>query len=87
MNQFQFALFSPPVIEQRAAIPAGLVFDYGGRVLRVHRLYGTDARAPVIVEELAEFGSTLKGQFALWSYDSVSRAAAKRLTIIQEHTR
>jgi hypothetical protein len=72
--QSQLSLFAPPAIERAATIPAGIVFRFYGRALRVHRLYGSDARAPVIVEELAEFGSTLKGQFAIWSYDAVSRA-------------
>jgi hypothetical protein len=70
----QLALFAPPVIERAATIPADVVFHYAGRPLRVHRIYGTDARAPVIVEELVPFGTTLKGQFALWSYDAVARA-------------
>lgn len=71
----QLDLFAPPVIEQRAAIPADTVFMYAGRSLRVVKTYGTDAAAPVIVEELVSFGpSTLKGQFALWSADGVTRA-------------
>jgi hypothetical protein len=75
MSRFQFDLFSPPIIESPASVPADAVFQYGGRSLRVHRVYGNDARAPVIVEELASFGeTTLKGQFALWSLDAVRRA-------------
>jgi hypothetical protein len=69
-------LFSVPAIERRATIPAGAVFHFAGRPLRVYRVFGDDARAPVIVEELAGFGSTLKGQFALWSHDAVARALA-----------
>ena len=66
------------VIERRAEIPCGAVFSHGGRSLRVTRTYGTDAAAPVIVEELAAFGSTLKGQFALWSNDAVSRCIYRK---------
>ncbi|WP_315705038.1 MULTISPECIES: hypothetical protein [unclassified Bradyrhizobium] len=69
-------LFSP-VIERRAEIPAGAVFQSGGRFLKVYRVFGTDAAAPVIVEELQTFGSALKGQFGLWSQDAVSRALAR----------
>jgi len=36
MNAFQLTLFAPTMIERRAEIPAGLVFDYAGRGLRVH---------------------------------------------------
>lgn len=74
----QLDLFAPPAIERPAAIPVGYVFAYGGRSLRVHRVYGVDAAAPVIVEELAQFGTTLKGQFAIWSAQGVMRAAARR---------
>ncbi|WP_316172125.1 MULTISPECIES: hypothetical protein [unclassified Bradyrhizobium] len=74
----QFDLFSP-AIERRAEIPAGAVFQSGGRFLKVHRVFGTDAAAPVIVEELQNFGSTIKGQFGLWSQDTVSRALARGL--------
>ncbi len=72
----QYDLFARPVIERAATIPRGAVFFYSGRPLRVYRVYGDDARAPVIVEELAAFGSTLKGQYALWSQDAVVRALA-----------
>jgi hypothetical protein len=72
----QFELFAPPVVERRAEIPAGAVFSSGGRFLKVYRVFGTDAAAPVIVEELQAFGSTLKGQFGLWSQEAVARALA-----------
>jgi hypothetical protein len=74
MNAYQFDLFKPPAIERAATIPSGAVFFYAGRPLRVYRVYGNDARAPVIVEELAQFGTALKGQYALWSQDAVARA-------------
>lgn len=66
----QFELFTPPVVERRAEIPRDAVFSHGGRFLKVYRVFGTDAAAPVIVEELQAFGSTLKG----WSQDAVARA-------------
>ena len=71
---YQFLLL-PPTIERRAELPAGTVFGYGGRSLKVVEVHGTDAAAPVIVEELSDFGSsTLKGQLGLWSLDGVTRA-------------
>lgn len=76
----QFDLFAPPTIERRAEIPRDAVFSHGGRFLKVYRVFGTDAAAPVIVEELQSFGSTLRGQFGLWSQDAVTRALARRLT-------
>jgi hypothetical protein len=79
MTPHQFDLFKPPTIERRAEIPAGMVFNYAGRPLLVVKSYGTDAAAPVIVEELASFGPrTLRGQLAIWSADSVSRAMRGR---------
>lgn len=75
---YQFLLL-PPTIERRAEIPAGTVFGYGGRPLKVVKAHGTDAAAPVIVEELSGFGeSTLKGQLGLWSNDGVQRVMHKR---------
>ena len=68
-----------PVLVRAAAIPAGLVFAYAGRFLRVTRVYGTDAAAPVIVEELAPIGHAFAGQYGLWSADAVMRAAADKL--------
>lgn len=72
----QFDLFKPPVIERRAEIPRGAVFTFAGRPLQVYRVMGTLGGDVVIVEELASFGSTLKGQFGLWSVEAVSRALA-----------
>jgi hypothetical protein len=70
----QLDLFKPPTIERQATIPTGATFTYAGRALRVQRVTGTDASAPVIVEELVAFGTTLQGQTALWSVDAVARA-------------
>jgi hypothetical protein len=72
----QLSMFPPPVLERPAAIPAGAVFQSGGRFLKVYRVFGdaSDKRAPVIVEELQAFGASLKGQFGLWSQDAVARA-------------
>lgn len=75
-NPLQPDLFERPVIERPAALPSGLVFAYAGRALRIARSYGTAANAPVIVEELATFGTTLRGQYGLWSVDAVNRAIA-----------
>lgn len=58
-------------IERNQQAPSGAVFWHRGRPLKIVRSYGTDARAPVIVEELATFGSTLTGQYALWSCKAV----------------
>jgi hypothetical protein len=72
MNR-QIELF-PPQITRSAEIPAGTVFNWK-RPLLVVKVHGSDAAAPVIVEELASWGpSTLKGQLGLWSADSVTRA-------------
>lgn len=70
----QLNLFTPPVILRPAPLIAGVVFHYGGRALRIHRVYGTDPRAPVILEDLASRGSISKGQYALWSAAAVTRA-------------
>jgi hypothetical protein len=77
MNQLD--LFTPRA-ERRAEIPRGVVFQSGGRFLRVYRVTGTDAAAPVIVEELQAFGSSLAGQYGLWSQDAVARALTRGLT-------
>lgn len=76
----QLQMFEPPVMERRASIPTGAVFQSGGRFLKVYRVFGdvTDKAAPVIVEELQSFGPSLKGQFGLWSQDAVNRALARR---------
>jgi hypothetical protein len=76
----QLDMFPPRVIERRAEIPAGAVFQSGGRFLKVYKVHGADAAAPVIVEELQSFGTTLKGQLGLWSQDAVERALAKGIT-------
>jgi hypothetical protein len=70
-------MIAPPVLERHAEVPAGMVFVYGGRPLMVVRVVGNDPAAPVICEELAEFGTTLRGQFSLWSLDGVRRALRK----------
>jgi hypothetical protein len=68
---------APPVIERQAAIPAGAVFMFGGRPLQVTKTYGTDAAAPIIVEELTD-AVTHKGQYGLWSADGVMRQMTGR---------
>lgn len=78
MTPQQFDLFTPPVIERRAEIPAGAVFMYAGRALRVYRVFGSVAGDVVIVEELASFGRSLTGQYGIWSVEAVSRALAGR---------
>jgi len=70
--------FAPPQIERRAPIPVGTVFHYWGRALKVVRVYGDDPAAPVIVEELGEFGTTLRGQYGLWSAAAVASAISAR---------
>jgi hypothetical protein len=62
-------LIPKPALERRAEIPAGAVFKFAGRALRVFRVYGDQPSSVVIVEEL----TTFKGQFALWSAEAVSR--------------
>jgi len=78
MNQLPLFPALSPVIERRAEVPAGAVFLYAGRPLRIIKAMGTDPAAPVIVEELASFGKSLKGQFAIWSADAVSRVMMQR---------
>jgi hypothetical protein len=68
------ALFAPPQIVRHAEVPSGAVFNFAGRPLRVFRTYGSDPAAPVILEELAAFGTTLRGQLSIWSADAVMRA-------------
>lgn len=75
--------FSPtiisPSIHRAAEIPAGAVFGYGGRFLKVVRVLGTDPAAPVIVEEMVSFGPVvLAGQLSLWAADGVSQAMRRR---------
>lgn len=65
-------------IERRAEIPAGAVFTYAGRPLRVRRVWGSMAGDVVIVEELAAFGNSLAGQYGIWSVEAVSRALARQ---------
>lgn len=65
-DPFTHDMFAPPVIERPARIHAGMVFDYGGRLLKVHRVYpGDDPATPIIVEELSTFGTTLAGFIAM----------------------
>lgn len=71
MNQLD--LFAP-ALHRAASIPRGAVFTYAGRPLQVYRVMGTQGGDVVIVEELASFGTTLKGQFGLWSVEAVTRA-------------
>lgn len=73
----QLNLFTP-AMHQAATIPRGAVFHYAGRALRVCRVWGSMSGDVVIVEELASFGSSLKGQYGIWSVEAVSRALAGR---------
>lgn len=52
-----------------------MTFWFCGRPLLVVRTHGTDAAAPVIVEELTDSAFAMKGQFALWSVAGVMKAA------------
>lgn len=74
----QADLFDPPAIQRAAVIPSGAVFHFAGRALRVRRVWGSMAGDVVIVQELASFGSTLAGQYGIWSVEAVSRALAGR---------
>ena len=73
-------------IVRPAGLPADTVFWFWGRPLRVVSTKGTDAAAPVIVEELSAIGEALAGQFSLWSLanvravmrDSLARAPVAR---------
>lgn len=67
-----------PAIVRQAAIPAGLVFRYGGRFLKVVKSYGTDKAAPVIVEEM-EDRHALAGQLSLWGAEGVARATRRKV--------
>lgn len=62
-----------PAIRVEAEIPGGMTFLGCGRLLRVVRAYGTDAAAPVIVEELMAVGDAMPGQLGLWCVDGVRR--------------
>lgn len=66
----------PQFIEPNPAA-APTVFNFGGRALRIARAYGTDSAAPIIVEELSD-RFTLKGQYALWSRQGVTREMEKQ---------
>lgn len=66
----------PPAIVRPATLEPGTMFWWQGRPLKVAKVYGTDAAAPVIVEELtgdAHLGH-LAGQYAIWSLDMVQQA-------------
>ena len=57
---------SPQTARQATDVPAGRVHTRCGGELRVHRMYGADPAAPVVLEELS--GSALRtGQFVLLS--------------------
>lgn len=71
-------LFDPPAIQRAAIIPAGAVFYFAGRALRIRRVWGSMAGDVVIVEELTSFGKSLAGQYGIWSVEAVSRALAGR---------
>lgn len=74
MGRTMHDLITPPVVERRAEIPAGTIFTFAGRALRVVRTYGTDAAAPVICEELCDGPRWLRGQYAMWGLFGVSKA-------------
>ncbi len=63
-------------IVRTAQVTEGAVFLYAGRPLRVARVTGDDAAAPVICEEMVSWGVSLAGQYCLWSVDLVVRAMA-----------
>jgi hypothetical protein len=64
--------------QAKTRIPKGTVFVQAGRLLAVVQTHGTDAAAPVIVEELASSPPALRGQFAMWSVEGVTRAMRVR---------
>lgn len=81
------ALATPAPIVRPAEIRTGTTFVFAGRLLRVERVTGSDAAAPVIVEELMDgpimpdgAPAWYRGQFALWSADGVGRAIAGMLS-------
>jgi hypothetical protein len=61
-------------LQRTVPVPAGTVFWYWGRALRVVSVRGDDPAAPVVVEEMGPIGDALAGQYALWSLDGVRRA-------------
>lgn len=69
-------LIAPPTLTRTAPVTVGEVFWHWGQARRVVRVYGEDAAAPVIVEELEAVGYAQPGQYGLWSADSVRRAKA-----------
>ena len=74
---FHADMFGPPREEREGELPAGAVFSHKGRfLLVVNASHGTDARAPVVVEELSAVGQAHKGQLGLWSHAMVSGALA-----------
>lgn len=62
----------PLALHQQAPIAAGSLVEYGGRLLAVVKVYGGDAAAPVILEELTNVAA-LKGQYALWATAGVRK--------------
>jgi hypothetical protein len=66
---------APPVV-RTAQVTQGAVFMHMGRPLRVDKVTGDDAAAPVILEELTSWGISGAGQYCLWSVDFVTRAMA-----------
>lgn len=77
-----FAMAAPPPIVRAAEVAVGTVFWYWGRPLKVLRVHGTDAAAPVILEELAagrngeDFTAYAAGQLSMWSLAEVRRIIA-----------
>lgn len=62
---------APAQIVRRAELHSGFTFLFAGRFLRVVKSYGTDAAAPVVVEELMAVGEALPGQFSLWALGGI----------------
>ena len=71
----------PVVINRKAELPSGYVFQFGGRQLMVIKAHGTDKAAPVIVEELRSSAVALKGQLSLWSLDGITRRGRRAFQI------
>lgn len=66
-----------PAIVREAPIPAGTVFWFWGRPLRVVKSFGASKSSAVIVEEMApDDHRTLPGQYGLWCHDAVRRILA-----------
>ncbi|MBP2232510.1 hypothetical protein J2847_005839 [Azospirillum agricola] len=64
----------PAIIQHvEAPCPSGAVSLLRGRAVRIIRSAGTDAAAPVIVEELQAVGVALPGQLGIWPAAEVAK--------------